>query len=163
MKRAAIITASDSGYRGEREDLSGPVIKEILEREGYEVISMDILPDDQVMLAGKLQEIADSEKAELILTTGGTGFSERDVIPEATEEVIERKVPGIPEAIRAYSMTITKRAMLSRATAGIRGKTLIVNLPGSPKAVRESLEYIIDALAHGLEILSGEARDCARK
>ena len=162
MKRAAIITASDSGYRGEREDLSGPAIKEILEREGYEVISMDILPDDQVMLAGKLQEIADSEKAELILTTGGTGFSERDVTPEATEEVIERKVPGIPEAIRAYSMTITKRAMLSRATAGIRGKTLIVNLPGSPKAVRESLEYIIDALAHGLEILSGEARDCAR-
>ena len=163
MKRAAIITASDSGYRGEREDLSGPAIKEILEREGYEVISMDILPDDQVMLAGKLQEIADSEKAELILTTGGTGFSERDVTPEATEEVIERKVPGIPEAIRAYSMTITKRAMLSRATAGIRGKTLIVNLPGSPKAVRESLEHIIDALAHGLEILSGEARDCARK
>ena len=163
MKRAAIITASDSGYRGEREDLSGPAIKEILEREGYEVISMDILPDDQVMLAGKLQEIADSEKAELILTTGGTGFSERDVTPEATEEVIKRKVPGIPEAIRAYSMTITKRAMLSRATAGIRGKTLIVNLPGSPKAVRESLEYIIDALAHGLEILSGEARDCARK
>ena len=163
MKRAAIITVSDSGYRGEREDLSGSVIKEILEREGYEVISMDILPDDQVMLAGKLQEIADSEKAELILTTGGTGFSERDVTPEATEEVIERKVPGIPEAIRAYSMTITKRAMLSRATAGIRGKTLIVNLPGSPKAVRESLEYIIDALAHGLEILSGEARDCARK
>ena len=163
MKRAAIITASDSGYRGEREDLSGPAIKEILEREGYEVISMDILPDDQVMLAGKMQEIADSEKAELILTTGGTGFSERDVIPEATEEVIERKVPGIPEAIRAYSMTITKRAMLSRATAGIRGKTLIINLPGSPKAVRESLEYIIDALAHWLEILSGEARDCARK
>ena len=163
MKRAAIITASDSGYRGEREDLSGPAIKEILEREGYEVISMDILPDDQVMLAGKLQEIADSEKAELILTTGGTGFSERDVTPEATEEVIERKVPGIPEAIRAYSMTITKRAMLSRATAGIRGKTLIVNLPGSPKAVRESLEYIIDTLAHGLEILSVEARDCARK
>ena len=148
MKRAAIITASDSGYRGEREDLSGPAIKEILEREGYEVISMDILPDDQVMLAGKLQEIADSEKAELILTTGGTGFSERDVTPEA---------------IRAYSMTITKRAMLSRATAGIRGKTLIVNLPGSPKAVRESLEYIIDTLAHGIEILSGEARDCARK
>lgn len=163
MKRAAIITASDSGYRGEREDLSGTAIREILEREGYEVISMDILPDDQVMLAGKLQEIADSEKAELILTTGGTGFSERDVTPEATEEVIERKVPGIPEAIRAYSMTITKRAMLSRATAGIRGKTLIINLPGSPKAVRESLEYIIDALGHGIEILTGEAGNCARK
>ena len=163
MKRAAIITASDSGYRGEREDLSGPAIREILEREGYEVISMDILPDDQVMLAGKLQEIADSEKAELILTTGGTGFSERDVTPEATEEVIERKVPGIPEAIRAYSMTITKRAMLSRATAGIRGKTLIINLPGSPKAVKESLGFILGALDHGLKILRGTASECARK
>ena len=160
MKRAAIITASDSGYRGEREDLSGPAIREILEREGYEVISMDILPDDQVMLAGKLQEIADSEKAELILTTGGTGFSERDVTPEATEEVIERKVPGIPEAIRAYSMTITKRAMLSRATAGIRGKTLIINLPGSPKAVKENLEAILPTLEHGIRILKGEDGDC---
>ena len=159
----SIITSSDTGYRGEREDLSGPAIKEIVEREGYEVVSMDILPDDQVMLAGKMQEIADKEMAELILTTGGTGFSERDVTPEATEEVIERRVPGIPEAMRAYSMTITKRAMLSRATAGIRGKTLIINLPGSPKAVKESLEYIIDALGHGIEILTGEAGNCARK
>lgn len=163
MKRVAIITASDSGYRGEREDLSGPAVREIVEKAGYEVVSMDIVPDDQVMLAGKLQEIADSDKAELILTTGGTGFSERDITPEATEEVIERKVPGIPEAMRAYSMTITKRAMLSRGTAGIRGKTLIVNLPGSPKAVKECLEYIIDALGHGIEILTGEASDCARK
>lgn len=163
MKRVAIITASDSGYRGEREDLSGPAAREIVEKAGYEVVSMDILPDDQVMLAGKLQEIADTGKAELILTTGGTGFSERDITPEATEEVIERKVPGIPEAIRAYSMIITKRAMLSRGTAGIRGKTLIVNLPGSPKAVKECLEYIIDALGHGIEILTGEASDCARK
>ena len=163
MKRVAIITASDSGYRGEREDLSGPAAREIVEKAGYEVVSMDILPDDQVMLAGKLQEIADTGKAELILTTGGTGFSERDITPEATEEVIERKVPGIPEAIRAYSMTITKRARLSRGTAGIRGKTLIVNLPGSPKAVKECLEYIIDALGHGIEILTGEASDCARK
>ena len=163
MKRVAIITASDSGYRGEREDLSGPAAREIVEKAGYEVVSMDILPDDQVMLAGKLQEIADTGKAELILTTGGTGFSERDITPEATEEVIERKVPGIPEAIRAYSMTITKRAMLSRGTAGIRRKTLIVNLPGSPKAVKECLEYIIDALGHGIEILTGEASDCARK
>ena len=163
MKRVAIITSSDTGYRGEREDLSGPAIKEIVEREGYEVVSMDILPDDQVMLAGKMQEIADKEMAELILTTGGTGFSERDVTPEATEEVIERRVPGIPEAMRAYSMTITKRAMLSRATAGIRGKTLFINLPGSPKAVKESLEYIIDALEHGIEILTGEAGNCARK
>ena len=139
MKRAAIITASDSGYRGEREDKSGPAIREILEKEGYEVVAMELLPDDRAMLAGKMQEIADSGKADLILTTGGTGFSKRDVTPEATEEVIERRVPGIPEAMRAYSMTITKRAMLSRATAGIRGTTLIINLPGSPKAVRESL------------------------
>lgn len=163
MKRAAIITASDSGYRGEREDKSGPVIREILEKEGYEVVAMELLPDDRAMLAGKMQEIADSGNADLILTTGGTGFSRRDVTPEATEEVIERRVPGIPEAMRAYSMTITKRAMLSRATAGIRGTTLIINLPGSPKAVRESLEYIIGALDHGLEILSGEATDCAAR
>lgn len=163
MKRAAIITASDSGYRGERKDLSGPVIREILEREGYEVVAMELLPDDRAMLAGKMQEIADSGQADLILTTGGTGFSSRDVTPEATDEVVERRVPGIPEAMRAYSMTITKRAMLSRATAGIRGATLIINLPGSPKAVRESLEYIIGTLDHGLEVLTGEAVDCARK
>ena len=103
------------------------------------------------------------KRQELILTTGGTGFSERDVMPEATEDIIERRVPGIPEAMRAYSMTITKRAMLSRASAGIRKKTLIINLPGSPKAVRENLEYIIDSLEHGIEILTGEASDCARK
>lgn len=163
MKRAAIITASDSGSRGEREDLSGPAIREILEREGYQVTAMELLPDDRAMLAGKMREIADSGKADLILTTGGTGFSQRDVTPEATEDIIERRVPGIPEAMRAYSMTITKRAMLSRATAGIRGTTLIINLPGSPKAVRESLEYIIGALEHGLGILTGEASDCAAK
>ena len=160
MKRVAIITSSDSGYRGEREDLSGPAIREILEREGYQVVSLDILPDDREILKNKMAEIA---LAELILTTGGTGFSERDVMPEATEDIIERRVPGIPEAMRAYSMTITKRAMLSRASAGIRKKTLIINLPGSPKAVRESLEYIIDSLEHGIEILTGEASDCARK
>ena len=134
MKRVAIITSSDTGYRGEREDLSGPAIR----------------------------EIADNGAAELILTTGGTGFSPRDIMPEATEDIIDRRVPGIPEAMRAYSMTITKRAMLSRATAGIRKKTLIINLPGSPKAVKESLEYIIDALGHGIEIMTGEAGNCAR-
>ena len=163
MKRAAIITSSDSGYRGEREDLSGPAIREILEREGYQVVSMEILPDDSIMLGEKMKEISDNDLAELILTTGGTGFSQRDVMPEATEDIIERRVPGIPEAMRAYSMTITKRAMLSRAAAGIRKKTLIINLPGSPRAVRESLEYIIGALDHGIEILTGEASDCARK
>ena len=122
MKRAAIITSSDTGYCGEREDLSGPAIREILQREGYQVVSMDILPDDRRMLSEKMAEIADNNRAELILTTGGTGFSQRDVTPEATEDIIQRRVPGIPEAMRACSMTITKRAMLSRATAGIRKK-----------------------------------------
>lgn len=163
MKRVAIITSSDTGYRGEREDLSGPVIREIAEEAGYDTVLMEVLPDDREMLSKRMAEIADSGAAELILTTGGTGFSQRDVMPEATEDIIERRVPGIPEAMRAYSMTITKRAMLSRATAGIRKGTLIINLPGSPKAVRESLEYIIDALGHGIEILTGEASNCARK
>ena len=167
MKRVAIITSSDTGYRGEREDLSGPAIREIVEKNGYEVVSEDVLPDDRKMLSERMAEIADSGTAELILTTGGTGFSPRDITPEATEDIIDRRVPGIPEAMRAYSMTITKRAMLSRSTfsravSGIRKKTLIINLPGSPKAVKESLEYIIDALGHGIEIMTGEAGNCAR-
>ena len=154
--KAAIITSSDSGYAGEREDKSGSVIQEILEANDYEVVHTILLPDDRKMLA-------DEGIAELIVTTGGTGFSPRDCMPEATKDIIEREVPGIPEAMRAYSMTITPRAMLSRAAAGIRKGTLIVNLPGSPKAVRESLEYIIPALEHGLQILTGEATNCARK
>ncbi len=163
MKRTAIITASDSGYRGEREDLSGPVIKEILEANGYEVVHVILLPDEEDRLSEEMRRIADEEVADLILTTGGTGFSARDCMPEATIAITERIVPGIPEAIRAFSMKFTKRAMLSRATAGIRNKTLIVNLPGSPKAVRESLEFIITELEHGLDILTGEASNCARK
>lgn len=162
MKRVAILTSSDTGYRGEREDLSGPAVREIVEAAGYTVVSMDLLPDEREMLSARMAEIADQGQADLILTTGGTGFSPRDVMPEATEDILERKVPGIPEAMRAYSMTITKRAMLSRATAGIRKNTLIINLPGSPKAVRESLEYLIEPLAHGIEILTGEAGNCAR-
>lgn len=154
--KAAIITSSDSGYAGEREDKSGSVIQEILEANDYEVVHTILLPDDRKMLA-------DEGIAELIVTTGGTGFSPRDCMPEATKDIIEREVPGIPETMRAYSMTITPRAMLSRAAAGIRKGTLIVNLPGSPKAVRESLEYIIPALEHGLQILTGEATNCARK
>lgn len=154
MKRVAVITSSDKGYRGEREDLSGPAVKEIMEAAGYEVVSVDVLPDDRGMLGSRMTEIADLGLAELILTTGGTGFSQRDVI--------ERRVPGIPEAMRAFSLTITKRAMLSRATAGIRKGTLIVNLPGSPKAVRECLEVIIEALGHGIEILTGDAGECGR-
>lgn len=160
--RAAIITSSDSGYAKEREDKSGPLIREILVQNGYEVVHMILLPDDRERLAKEMARIADEGIAELILTTGGTGFSQRDCMPEATMDVAERMVPGIPEAIRAYSMTITPRAMLSRAAACIRKSTLIINLPGSPKAVRESLEYILPALGHGLEILTGEAANCAR-
>ena len=163
MKRVAIITSSDSGYRGEREDLSGGVIKEIVEANGYQVVSAVILPDEQQMLGDAMMEIADQNKAELIITTGGTGFSPRDCMPEATKAISEKVVPGIPEAMRAYSAQFTKRAMLSRATAGIRKATLIINLPGSPKAVKECLEYIISELGHGVEILTGEAFDCARK
>ncbi len=159
--RAAILTSSDSGYKGQREDLSGPAIKEILEKNGYEVVYTVLLPDDRKMLSQEMARIADEHMAELLLTTGGTGFSPRDCMPEATADITERAVPGIPEAIRAYSMTITPRAMLSRGAAGIRKNTLIINLPGSPKAVRESLEYIMPALEHGLEILTGEASDCA--
>ena len=155
--KAAIITSSDSGYAGEREDKSGSVIQEILEANDYEVVHTILLPDDRKMLADEMARIADEGIAELIVTTGGTGFSPRDCMPEATKDIIER------EAMRAYSMTITPRAMLSRAAAGIRKGTLIVNLPGSPKAVRESLEYIIPALEHGLQILTGEATNCARK
>ena len=162
MKRVVVITASDKGYKGEREDLSGPAVKEIVEAAGYQVVSMDVLPDDRGLLSARMAEIADQGLAELILTTGGTGFSQRDVTPEATEDVIERRVPGIPEAMRAFSLTITKRAMLSRGTAGIRKRTLIINLPGSPKAVRESLEVIIEALGHGIEILTGETGECGR-
>ncbi len=161
--RAAILTASDSGYAGRREDLSGPAIREILEKNGFEVVHAVLLPDDRRLLAEEMARIADGHIAELLVTTGGTGFSPRDCMPEATGDIAERMVPGIPEAIRAYSMTITPRAMLSRAAACIRKSTLIVNLPGSPKAVRESLEYILPALWHGLEILTGKASDCAVK
>ena len=163
MKRAVVITASDSSYRGEREDLSGPAVKEILVKNGYVVTEMIILPDDRTMIGNKMAEIADENRAELILTTGGTGFSPRDCTPEATLDIAERMVPGIPEAMRAYSMQFTKRAMLTRAAACIRKSTLIINLPGSPKAVRECLEYIVDSLEHGIDILTGEAGDCARK
>lgn len=150
MKRVAVITSSDKGYRGEREDLSGPAAKEIVEAAGYVVVSMDVLPDDRGLLSARMAEIADQGLAELILTTGGTGFSQRDVTPEATEDVIERRVPGIPEAMRAFSLTITKRAMLSRATAGIRKRTLIINLPGSPKAVRSAWRLLLRRWGMGL-------------
>ena len=163
MKRVAIITSSDMGYQGRREDVSGPAIKEIVEREGYQVVSMDILPDDRSMLSKRMVEIADENQAELILTTGGTGFSKRDNTPEATMRAVERETPGISEAMRYYSLQITPRAMLSRGVSGIRKEALIVNLPGSPKAVRECLEYAIGALTHGIDILKGNTGNCAGK
>jgi molybdopterin adenylyltransferase len=160
--RVAIITASDSGFAGKREDKSAEVIRELVTAAGYETVSYELLPDDREMISQAMTRICDNSEAELILTTGGTGFSPRDVTPEATADVIERPVPGIPEAMRQLSLRITDRAMLSRAAAGIRGKTLIVNLPGSPKAVRECLEFILPAVSHGLDILTGADSECAR-
>ncbi|MFZ5974877.1 MAG: MogA/MoaB family molybdenum cofactor biosynthesis protein [Bacillota bacterium] len=160
MIRAAIITASDKGHKGEREDKSAQVImgmiSEIAQVEHYVV-----LPDERKVLADEMRSLAE-RGVELILTTGGTGFSPRDVTPEATRDVIEREVPGIPEAMRAKSLAITSRAMLTRSVAGIVGQTLIINLPGSPKAVAECLEVVLPALAHGIEILTGRGGECAR-
>lgn len=160
--RVAVITVSDSGSAGLRADLSGPVIGDILEKNCYPVVHTALLPDERAQIATEMARLADEDVADLILTTGGTGFSPRDFTPEATKDISERDVPGIPEAMRALSLSITPRAMLSRATAGIRKGTLIVNLPGSPKAVKECLEYILPALSHGLAILKGTAGNCAR-
>lgn len=162
MFKAAIITASDKGAQGLREDLSGPRIKKILEEANYEVVSIDILPDDRNLIADKLIELSD-RKIPLILTTGGTGFAPRDNTPEATRDVIEKETPGISEAIRAESLKITPRAMLSRAVSGIRKQSLIINLPGSPKAVKECLDFILPTLEHGLNIMLSLDSECARK
>lgn len=162
MYRAAIITCSDKGSQGLRVDESGKVIAEILEKSGFNIIRYIIVPDDEYRISLELKYMADELKVNLILTTGGTGFSKRDVTPEATKVVIEKEVPGIAEAIRSYSINITKRAMLSRAVSGIRGNSLIVNLPGSPKACSEVLEYVVDTLIHGIDILTGEGSECAR-
>lgn len=159
---AAVITMSDKGSRGEREDLSGPLAVEMLRQAGYRVEEAILLPDEKGRLVKQLCRLADQREISLILTLGGTGFSVRDVTPEATEAVCDRMADGIAEAIRGYSMTITKRAMLSRAKAGIRARTLIVNLPGSPRAVRESLEFVLPQLGHGLGVLRGTEGECAR-
>lgn len=162
MFRTAIVCMSDKGAKGEREDISTNVIEKIVTEKGYKVVKKILIPDEYELIKEILKNICDNNEADLILTTGGTGFAKRDITPEATLEIADKIVPGIPEAIRAYSMTITKRAMLSRAAAGIRKSTLIINMPGSPKAVEESLSFIIDSLSHGLEILVGSASDCAR-
>lgn len=161
MYRCAIITLSDKGARGEREDVSGQVIADMVAAAGYQVVSRQLLSDDRQGLTDALVDLCDNRRADLILTTGGTGFSQRDNAPEATMAAVERPVPGIAEAMRLHSLQITPRGMLSRAASGIRGYTLIVNLPGSPKAVRENLEYILPALEHGIAILVGDASECA--
>ncbi len=163
MYTVGIITSSDKGYAGEREDKSGAVIKEIIEAQGFEVKKYVVLPDDQKMLSEEMIHMCDDLNVNLILTTGGTGFSMRDVTPEATKAILDREALGICEAIRYYSLQITKRAMLSRAVSGIRKQTLIVNLPGSPKACQEALDFVLDEIKHGIDILLGEARECARK
>lgn len=161
--KAAILTMSDKGYNGQREDLTGPGIRKILEEHGYEVEYYKIIPDEQQIIQQELIHICDTLGSSLVLTNGGTGFAKRDVTPEATMNVIEKYVPGIGEAMRSLSMAITKRSMLSRGVAGIRKNSLIVNLPGSPKGAAENLSFIIDTLEHGVEILIGEATECARQ
>ena len=163
MYSAAVITVSDKGSTGEREDMAGPLVREMLESEGYEIAHSSIIPDEREIIARELVKCADELGIALTVTTGGTGFSPRDVTPEATIAVCERMAPGIPEAMRAESLKITNRAVLTRQQAGIRGKTLIINLPGSPKAARENLSAVLPALDHGLEMLRGESADCANE
>ena len=163
MFTVGIITSSDKGYRGEREDKSGQVIEEIVSQNGFKVIKKVVLPDEKTLLENEMINMCDNLNVNLLLTTGGTGFSKRDITPEATKAVIEREALGIVEAIRFYSLQITKRAMLSRATSGIRKNTLIINLPGSPKACKEALDFVLDDVKHGIEILLGKAKECARK
>ena len=159
--QAGVITVSDRSFWGRRPDESGPAIVELLEDAGYEVTHTAIVQDEQWQIEQELKTCADTLDLALVVTTGGTGFSPRDVTPEATQAVCTRMAPGIGEAMRAESLKITPRAMLSRATAGLRGGTLIVNLPGSPKAARENLEAVLPSLSHGLDMLRGGPADCA--
>ncbi len=153
--RVGVLTVSDRSARGEREDKSGPLLAELVEeRLGAEVVRMDVVPDEREEIAAVLKDWADRLRLDLVLTTGGTGFAPRDVTPEATRDVIEKEAPGLAEAMRAESLKVSPHAMLSRGVAGIRGNTLIVNLPGSPKAVRENLEVILPALPHAVELLN---------
>jgi molybdopterin adenylyltransferase len=151
--RTAILTLSDRSYRGERDDLSGPVLVEIIESQGWELAESLILPDDLDIIRDTLILWADSDDIDLILTTGGTGFAPRDITPEATRYVLDKLAPGITEAMRQESLKITPHAMLSRAVAGIRGSVLIINLPGSPKAARENLEVVLPVLKHAVQLL----------
>ena len=159
MITVAVLTLSDKGSKGEREDTSGPLIGEMLKGMDARVTFYEVLPDEKEVIKEKLREY--SLKADLILTTGGTGLSPRDVTPDATLEVIEREVPGIAETMRAEGMKKTSRSMLSRAVAGVRGEALIINLPGSPRAVRENLGAIVDVIPHAIEKIKGDTKECA--
>ncbi len=159
MFRAGIITVSDRSYAGERVDESGPAVMACLDASVYEVAETAVVPDEADLIKDKLLELCDKKNCDIIFTTGGTGFSPRDITPEVTEDVGERNVPGVAEAMRMCSMKYTPKAMLSRGVCVIRGRTLIVNLPGSPKAVKECLEYILEPLGHGLDILKGYGTD----
>ena len=160
MFTALVITVSDRSFRGEREDLSGPALCRMLQEAGYSLLDTCIVPDEREQIAAALRAAADERDAALIVTTGGTGFAPRDITPEATQDVCERMAPGIGEAMRAAALRITPRGMLSRATAGIRGRSLIVNLPGSPKAAMENLEAVLEPLEHGLTMLRGKPMNC---
>jgi len=162
MYKAGILIMSDKGSRGEREDGSGQQIRSMLTDKGYQFDYYDMIPDEKDIIMNKLIYASDELKLDVIFTSGGTGFSSRDVTPEATLEVINRLTPGIPEAIRYYGLQKTPKAMLSRAVAGMRGKTLIINLPGSIKGVRESIEAILPALDHGLDIIIGSSTECGQ-
>ncbi|ADL13560.1 MogA/MoaB family molybdenum cofactor biosynthesis protein [Acetohalobium arabaticum] len=162
MIKVGIITASDKGSRGEREDKSGQVIEEVIAEIEGEVVSYQVVPDEKEVLKAKMLKMVTEDGVDLLLTTGGTGLAPRDVTPDATLELIEREVPGIAEAMRMESLQVTDRAMLSRARAGVIKETLIVNLPGSPKAVQECLEVVIPALPHAVELIKDEVEDCAR-
>jgi len=161
MYTASVITVSDKCFDGQREDLGGPVVREMLVAAGYIVEYTSIVPDEQDIIEQELVKCTDELDIALILTTGGTGFSHRDVTPEATEAVCTKMAPGIPEAMRAESLKITNRAILARQQAGIRNDSIIINLPGSPKAARENLAAVLPALEHGLEMLRESKRDCA--
>ena len=159
--RAAVVTVSDKGFAGVREDASGPVLRDLLRGIGAEVGEPFLVPDEQSRIEDLLRALADGGQVDLILTTGGTGLAPRDRTPEATMAVVDRPAPGLPEAMRAASLAITPHAMLSRAAAGVRARTLIVNMPGSPKACREHFAVIAPALPHAVETVSGQAFECA--
>jgi len=160
MVRVGVITISDRGFRGEREDTSGEVIREMVRRLGAEVEFSTVVPDEQGKIKEVLVQGADEMGLDLIVTTGGTGVSPRDVTPEATLEVIDRQIPGFAEAMRMEGLKKTPHAMISRAVCGVRGRTLIINLPGNPKAVREGLEVLMEAIPHTIAKIQGDPRDC---